>query len=206
MKCYGTCQFLRGLWMDLSAEAAALFMRTDANNLVTTAATTHVPTQKETIHMIQMLRKEACSGSIDDLAHVRTEYCLSDCFTKHSAKADNLIQAVETGVLPMVDCAPAFRTTMPHKAYVASASAVRDYWEVRDALLVRVHVRPRRALFSPHISADCPVALSRIVPSRCTYIFDSHGDTSERKDSWLGRNSTTRSSTLWTGETVFQFI
>jgi hypothetical protein len=47
-----------------------------------------------------MLRKEACSGGIDDLAHVRTAHCLSDCLTKHSAKPGELIKAVETGVLP----------------------------------------------------------------------------------------------------------
>ena len=58
MKCSGTCQFVRGLWMDISGEVAPLHLRTDANNLVTTASTTHLPEQKETIHIIQMLRKE----------------------------------------------------------------------------------------------------------------------------------------------------
>ena len=52
--------------MDISGEDVELHMRTDANNLVTTASTTHLPEQKETIHMIQMLRKEACSGSTSD--------------------------------------------------------------------------------------------------------------------------------------------
>ena len=89
--------------MDISGQAAEIHMRTDANNLVTTASTTHLPEQKETIHMIQMLRKEACSGAIDDLAHVGTENCLSDCLTKHSAKPDALIRAVEYGTLPSVD-------------------------------------------------------------------------------------------------------
>ena len=41
--------------------------------------------------MISMLRKEACSGSIRDLAHTPTQNCLGDCLTKASAKADNLI-------------------------------------------------------------------------------------------------------------------
>ena len=49
--CFGTSQFLRGLWMDISAACVAIHMRTDANNLVTTAATTRYPEQKETIHM-----------------------------------------------------------------------------------------------------------------------------------------------------------
>ena len=118
MKCFGTCQMLRGLWMDLSAECAQVHIRTDANNLVTTAASTHLPEQKETIHMIQMLRKEACSGSIDDLAHVRTQVCLSDCLTKSSAKPDALRKAVETGVLPDVDMHPPFRFLLDHKAFL----------------------------------------------------------------------------------------
>ena len=46
MKCFGTCLFLKGLWADLSGENAELHLRTDANNLVTTAKTTHQPVQK----------------------------------------------------------------------------------------------------------------------------------------------------------------
>ena len=72
--------------MDMSGSAVELLMRTDANNLVTTASTTHLPEQKETIHMINQLRHESRSGAIDDLAHVVSEDCLSDCLAKHSAK------------------------------------------------------------------------------------------------------------------------
>ena len=46
-KCVGTCQFLRGLWMDISAARVAIHMRTDANNRVTTASTTRLPEQKK---------------------------------------------------------------------------------------------------------------------------------------------------------------
>ena len=70
--------------------------------------------------MIQMLRRESCSGNIDDLSHVRTEHCLSDCLTKHSAKPDNLFIAVETGVLPAVDTHPNFRELLNHKAFTRS--------------------------------------------------------------------------------------
>ena len=71
--------------------------------------------------MIQMLRKEACSGSIDDLAHVRSEDCMADCLTKNSAKSDPLKKALKTGYLPNVDANPEFRTLLKnkHKAYLA---------------------------------------------------------------------------------------
>ena len=120
MKCYGTCQFLRGLWMDISGEAAEIHMRTDANNLVTAAGTTHLPEQKETIHMMQMMRKELCSCAMDDLAHVKTEHCLSDCLTKQSAKPDALIEAIETGRLPYVDFHPLCRSLIKHKAFLVA--------------------------------------------------------------------------------------
>jgi len=118
MKCFGTMLYLEGLWADLSGEDAELHLRTDANNLVTTAKTTHQPEQKETIHLIQMLRRESNSGSIDDLAHVISQYCLSDALTKHSAKPDELIKAVETGVLQQVDLHPPFRSLLKHKAFL----------------------------------------------------------------------------------------
>ena len=93
MRCYGSALFLRGLWSDITGEIADVHIRTDANNLVTTASTTNQPEQKETMHLIQMLRKESNSGQMHDLAHVRSEDCLADLLTKHSAKADELIKA-----------------------------------------------------------------------------------------------------------------
>ena len=62
--------------------------------------------------MIYMLREEASSGSIHDLAHSPTPNCLADCFTKASAKADNLITAVQTRKLLVVDIHPVFKTLM----------------------------------------------------------------------------------------------
>ena len=105
--------------MDMTAQSLDIHMRTDANNLVTTASTTHLPEQKETIHMINQLRHESCSGSIDDLAHVVSEDCLSDCLTKNSAKPTALVKAVNDGILPNVDKHPSFRELMrsKHKAY-----------------------------------------------------------------------------------------
>eukprot|EP00975_Prorocentrum_lima_P010639 2261049-Prorocentrum_lima.AAC.1 len=73
--------------MDLSGQSAEVHLRTGANNLVTPVSTTHLPGQKETIHMINQLRHEACSR------HVVSQDCLSDCLTKQSANPDILIWA-----------------------------------------------------------------------------------------------------------------
>ena len=109
--------------MDLTSYKAEIHMRTDANNLVTTASTTHLPEQKETIHLINQLRTQSCSGDIDDLAHIVTQYCLADPLTKNSARPDELIDAVDTGVLKQVDKHPPFRELMArkHKAYYTLA-------------------------------------------------------------------------------------
>ena len=106
--------------MDISATAAEIHMRTDANNLVTTASTTHLPEQRETIHMINQLRHESCSGSIDDLAHVVSADCMADRLTKASAKSTALVRTVETGNILNVDKHPSFRELIKskYKAYV----------------------------------------------------------------------------------------
>ena len=109
--------FVEGYISGLDAE---IHIRTDANNLVSTASTTHSPEQQETIHMIQMLRKEACSGAIADLSHVRTEHCLSDCLTKRSANPRNLLNSVQTGWLKEIDSHPPFRSMIEHKAFMNS--------------------------------------------------------------------------------------
>ena len=49
MRCCGSALFLRGLWSDITGEIADVHIRTDANNLVTTASTTHQPEQKQCI-------------------------------------------------------------------------------------------------------------------------------------------------------------
>ena len=89
-------------------------------SLVTTAGTIHLPEQKETIHMISMLRQEACSSSIHDLAHIPTKNCLADCLTKASAKADNLITAVQTRKLLDVDFLPVIRILVELKAFLST--------------------------------------------------------------------------------------
>ena len=134
MKRYGTCQYLRGLWKDMTGETAPVHMRTDANNLVTTASTTHLPEQRETIHMINQLRHEACTGSIEDLAHVTTTEQMADVFTKEKAPLEFLKKAVESGRLPNCDKHLPFREMMKnkHKAFFST-------WLVRNLRFEVLH-------------------------------------------------------------------
>ena len=120
MKCFGTCLFLRALWADISGEIVPIHIRTDANNLVTTAQTTHLPEQKETHHLIQMLRHESNTGHLDDLSHIASEYCLADPLTKSTAKPDQLVSSITTGKLENVDTHPPFRSLLKHKAFLTT--------------------------------------------------------------------------------------
>ena len=65
-----------------------------------------------------MLRKEALSGAIEDLSHVRTHVCLGDALTKSSAKPDALRAAVDTGTLVDVDLHPGVRSLVRHRAFL----------------------------------------------------------------------------------------
>ena len=53
MKCYGSAQYYRGLWMDIDCRPVELHLSFDANSLVTSPASTRRP--EKTVHMIQML-------------------------------------------------------------------------------------------------------------------------------------------------------
>ena len=64
-----------------------------------------------------MLRHESNTGNIDDLSHVASEFCLADPLTKHTAKPDELVRSIETGILRQVDTHKPFRTLVKHKAF-----------------------------------------------------------------------------------------
>ena len=67
-----------------------------------------------------MLRKEACSGSIADLSHIRTQWCLTDCLTKKSANHRIFLMLFGKVFLRKVDAHPPFRSLLEHKAYLRS--------------------------------------------------------------------------------------
>ena len=102
--------------------------------------------------MIPMLRKEACSGSIHDLAHIPTQNCVADCLTKASAKADNLIRAVKTERLLDVDIHPDFRTLMEQKAFLSTwcktfVHTRETYFFFLNALSISLAATPQEGPF-----------------------------------------------------------
>ena len=125
--------FIRALWADVTGEIIPIHIRTDANNLVTTAQTTHLPEQKETHLLIQMLRHESNSGQLDDLSHIASEYCLADPLTTSSAKPDQLVKTTATAVMENVDVLPPFRSLLKHKAFLSQRVADHMY-EARHGL------------------------------------------------------------------------
>ena len=83
--------------------------------------------------MISMLRKEACSGSIHDLAHIPTQNLATSL-----AKADHLITAVKTARLFDVDTHPKFRTLMEHKTFLSACCRTFMHTREKDVFFLNV--------------------------------------------------------------------
>ena len=118
--------------------------------------------------MISSLRSEACSGSMDDLAHVVTDCQMADCLTKDKPKAmEGLKKAVETGRLPQVDTHPPFRVLMQnkHKAYAS--------YECTDELISWLVCNVRSHFGSSHFGS-----------SRCCRKYQGIIDGSGLKVAW----------------------
>ena len=64
--------------------------------------------------------RQTNSGSIADLPHVRTQWCLADCLTKKCANPQNHFDAVRQGVLKEVDAHLPVSSLLEHKAYIRS--------------------------------------------------------------------------------------
>ena len=86
------------------------------------------------------------------------------------------------------------------------AEAGRDRWEVNydKGLLVRRHLRPRRALYDPCRAQDLPVPSDAISPDRLTVIDMPHGK-KKKWDTWTSPNSNVPMDKPWTGATIFKF-
>ena len=103
--------WIRGFWTETSGARVTYDLRTDAYNLITTARTTN-PEQRETIHMIAMMRHDSQQGAWDDFNHMPTQHVLADCFTKTSGDPKQILWCIHTGWIKSMDLYPPFRTTV----------------------------------------------------------------------------------------------
>ena len=95
---------------------------------------THLPEQRETHHLIQMLRHESNKSHLDDLSHIASEYCLADPLTKSTAKPDQLVSSITTGKLENVDVHPPFRSLLKHKAFFLTTWVIETLSEPHNLL------------------------------------------------------------------------
>ncbi|CAE7833436.1 PLA2G7 [Symbiodinium sp. KB8] len=78
-----------------------------------------------------------------------------------------------------------------------------DEWTLFGNVLVRHHHRPRRALFTPSCTKDCPVP-TQLLSGRRETTWCCDGVTKVFKDSWTKANHPHRDlGQLWTGQTKF---
>ena len=63
-------------------------------------------------------------------------------------------------------------------------SSQKDYWIRVDRWWIRVHVRPRRALFTPLLTANGPQRADQIHPRRRTVCIDSNDQAHIINDQW----------------------
>ena len=92
-----------------------------------------------------------------------------------------------------------------HGVLLTLSQTAKDFWECdrKRGLLVRHHLRPRRALYDPSRAHDLPVPLSAVKPGRTTVVrFGSRRKT--MKDSWHPPNSNVNLDKTWTGHSIFR--
>jgi len=103
-----------------------------------------------------------------------------------------------------VDVVPAEAGPRPKRARPQT-----DRWLIRDGSLVRVHDKPRLALFVPRGVGGCPVALEQIGSQRATYHLDARTEQvgGRISDDWRTGARPGRSlGEPWVGETMFQIM
>ena len=85
----------------------------------------------------------------------------------------------------------------------------KDFWEVNESAgtVTRVHVKPRKSMFTPHNVADIPVDVNKLLGKRATTVKkDGDSGTKDIEDDY--KNSAEPHANLghsWTGKTVFTF-
>ncbi len=85
-----------------------------------------------------------------------------------------------------------------------------DFWRLNGKTLIRVHQKPRRALFDPlAISVrDLPIAADKLRPLRVTTILKESAQTTptQHDEDWRAPEAKGSLPYLWTGESVFEVL
>ena len=89
-------------------------------------------------------------------------------------------------------------------------SQKQDHWilDKKNKQLVRVHITPRKALFTPNGAKECPIDPDNISRERTTEIIDASvgGDPDILEDNWrLTSQANKPMINLWKGKTIFTF-
>ncbi len=76
-----------------------------------------------------------------------------------------------------------------------------DHWIAHDDKVIRIHWRPRRALFTPE-DTGCPVDIAQLTSARVTHYQFDDGEWHVLEDIWSGPESDKFLGKKWTEETV----
>ena len=82
-----------------------------------------------------------------------------------------------------------------------------DSWSLEDGYLVRYHNVPRRILFTPSCTSDCPTDPEMFLGERTTFLYLVPRKRGERvlQDDWIKSGNPNKDmEQLWTGRTVFK--
>ena len=87
--------------------------------------------------------------------------------------------------------------------WVKNNNLSSDYWEQKDAAVVRHHRTPRRAFFSPSGVAGCPQKLRNLSSERTTVMKFDDNKMHTVVDNWRATTPRQSMPKQWTGSTTF---
>ena len=92
----------------------------------------------------------------------------------------------------------------PPGSTVESSMKIKDHWKMSGNEIIRIHVTPRVALFTPS-GTQCPVPVEQLSHTRKVNMTKVHGKVKESlTDDWTKQEDAHRKMpSSWTGETIF---
>ena len=85
-----------------------------------------------------------------------------------------------------------------------SSMKVKDHWKISGDKVIRIHITPRVAMFSP-AGTQCPIPVERLLPVRKVNMVRVHDKGKESiNDDWTDKKVAHRKMpNRWIGETIF---